>query len=268
MAKGVYACVNGVSRNVKQIPLCVNGVSRNTKEGYACVDGVSRQFFSSGYTLSDLAVGDSVFMDFSGLGSYNNNEFMIVHKGLPSTAYDSSCDGIWVMAKYMEQLPTRWSTTSSSVSYGGSSIHQYLNNEVLSKFDSTMQNIIKEVTIPSRLCTVSTKLFLLSYDEVVGKQPYDDNLIEGAILDYFNGASAEDRKCLPSSSDTGKYGKYWWLRTQYPLGTSDAYCIDSAGNYTWAKKTGGTTLSNNIQPRFAMILPHDTRLDENFNIIA
>lgn len=56
MAKGVYACIDGVSRNVKQIPLCIDGVSRNTKEGYGCIDGVSRQFFGVS-TISDLEVG-------------------------------------------------------------------------------------------------------------------------------------------------------------------------------------------------------------------
>ncbi len=261
MAKGVYTCIDSVSRNVKKIPVCIDGVSRNTKEGWACVDGVSRQFFS-GSTISDLAVGDSVFMNFSGLGNYTNNEFMIIHKGLPSTAYDSSCDGIWIIAKYMDQLSCKWTTTFGSDSYYNSTVHQYLNNDVLSKFDSTMQNIIKSVLIPTRSGAVSTKLFLLSYDEVMGEPPYSSQTSEGAILDYFNGASAEDRKCWQKKQSSA--GNYWWLRTQYPLNSSGAYCIDSAGNSTWGMKTSAT----NTHPRFAMVLPHDTRLDENFNIIA
>lgn len=47
MAKGVYTCIDNVSRNVKKIPVCIDGVSRNTKSGYACIDGVSREFFGS-----------------------------------------------------------------------------------------------------------------------------------------------------------------------------------------------------------------------------
>ena len=265
MAKGVYGCIYGVSRNVKQIPLCIDGVSRSTKEGWGCIDGVSRQFFG-GSALSDLEVGQSVFMDVNGLDYYNNNEFMIIHKGRPSTAYDNSCDGIWVMTKYVEQNRCLWSTTSSyGLQYANSAIHQYLNSDVLSKFNSNIQGIIKEVKIPSFGTNLSTKLFLLSYDEVMGAPPYSSQTSEGLILDYFNGASAEDRKCRRSASNSS--ANHWWLRTQYPLNTSGAYYINSAGNSAWENKKG-ENMGNNIDCRFAMILPYDTRIDGNFNIIA
>ena len=272
MGKGAYACVDLISRKAKKIPVCVDGVSRQSKVGYACVDDVSRQFFSGSSSISSLEVGQSVFIDVDGLDRYNNNEFMIIHKGLPSSAYDSSCDGIWVLAKYMEQHHYLWSTGATyNLNYSNSAIHKYLNSNVLSKFDTNIQSIIKEVKIPSAGSNLSTKLFLLSYDEVMGKPPYYSQTSEGVILDYFNGASAEDRKCRRSASNSS--ANSWWLRTQYPLNTSGAYYITNAGNSNWTSKGGSDpseipAIALNNECRFAMILSHDTLIDENFNVIA
>lgn len=260
MAKSVYACIDNVSRNIKQIPVCVDGVSRNTKEGWTYIDGVSRQFFG-GSTISDLEVGQSVFMNVNGL--IRGNEYMIIHKGLPSSAYDSSCDGIWVLRKYTYEN-YYWSQNNTGAAYKDSTIHQYLNSTVLSKFSTDIQNIIKQVQIPSityNSNTVSAKLFLLSYTEVFGGNVPGLNQPEGAILDYFNGATAEDRRGW--TSETKQSANAWWLRNQYNLNSSGAFLVNSSGTAYWAMKN-----SVNGHYRFAMILPHDTRIDENFNIIA
>lgn len=236
MAKGVFACIDGVSRNVKQIPLCIDGVSRNTKEGWACVDGVSRQFFGGG-----IEVGQSVFLKLNGF----RKEFIIVHKGLPSSAYDASCDGIWIVNK--EGYGTQRWDSGGYMSYKNSTIHNFLNNDRFFLLESSVQNIVKQVKIPIASGQLSTKLFLLSYTEVFGNTNSDVNT-EGAMLDYFKEVSA------PLSGT-------WWLRTEHSQ-MNCAWQVDGSGNSNYSVKSNQTSL------RFAMILPHDTQFDSNFNIIA
>lgn len=252
MAKGVYGCIDSVSRNVPQIPLCVDLVSRNTKAGYACVDGVSRKFFGG----ASLEVGDTVYID----SALFNEEFMVIHKGLPSSAYDSSCDGIWVMYKFPYENYAWTKGYSSDVYSDASTIHEYLNNTVLNKFSTNIRNLIKQVTIPCYKGDVSAKLFLLSYMEVLGTTDPYYNISEGAVLDYFNGATASDRRGW--TNETKVSANAWWLRT--PCGvSSSAFRIQNDGEVGTLSKT-----SNGAHYRFAMILPHDVQVDSNFNIIA
>jgi hypothetical protein len=44
-------------------------------------------------TLGNKAVGSIVKLKINGA----SKNFIVIHKGRPSTAYDSSCDGIWLM---------------------------------------------------------------------------------------------------------------------------------------------------------------------------
>lgn len=259
MAKGVYGCIDGVSRKVTKIPLCVDGVSRNTKVGYACVDGVSRKFFG-GSTVSDFDVGQSVYMNVKGVST----EFMIVHKGLPSSAYDSSCDGVWLLMKDIYEK-REFGTTHD---YANSTIHSYLNNTLLTKFDSGIQGIIKQVKIPYRpgkgesttISTgangLSTKMFLLSYTEV-GCSGDTKAVNEGYKLDYFSNASNATRIAYYQGAATS-----WWTRSPH---TSGQYFVSYILN-TGAPMNYACDSSWGVRP--AIILPHDIQVDSNFNIIA
>ena len=103
MAKGVYTCIDNVSRNVKKIPVCIDGVSRNTKEGYTCIDGVSRQFFGkTGTPISNYLVGDSVYLNVNNI----LKEFIIVQQGRPGYSWGGTSlrtgiglDGTWLLMK-------------------------------------------------------------------------------------------------------------------------------------------------------------------------
>lgn len=188
---------------------------------------------------------------------------MIIHKGLPSSIYDSSCDGIWVIYKYPYEN-YHWSSYTSR-NYVNSEINQYLNSSILGKFSSEIQNLIKQVTIPCKQGgNASAKLFLLSYTEVMGStNTYAYQ--EGVILDYFNGATAEDRRGWTDADKDS--ANAWWLRTQHSASTT------ASGTYSWSINNAGNTgviykTDNSGCMRFAMILPHDTRIDENFNVIA
>lgn len=77
--------------------------------------------------LSSKAVGSTIKLKVDG----TPREFIIVHQGKPSSLYDASCDGTWLLLKDM--LETRQWHSSNSNSYKASTIHSYLNNEWLNK---------------------------------------------------------------------------------------------------------------------------------------
>lgn len=83
--------------------------------------------------LNSKAVGSTVKLKVDGV----LRDFIIVHKGRPSTLYDSSCDGVWLLLKDM--LETRQWHSSNVNDYKNSAIHAYLNNTWINKLDANIQ---------------------------------------------------------------------------------------------------------------------------------
>ena len=269
MAKGVYACVDGVSRNVKQIPLCVDSVSRQTKAGYACVDGVSRQFFPSGTAAGDLDVGSSVYMNVDG----ERKEFLVVHQGLPSSLYDSTCNGTWLLMKDIYTKRAWYSSVNSPTNnYSNSDIHTYLKGTFLGLFDSDIQSAINQIKLPYLSGTgsggtiisgsygLSTKIFLLSGYEV-GWTATDEYSFpeDGACLDYFSGTATTDSKRIGYYNGTAST---WWLRSAKIGSTQAVWFVQTTGG----QQSSSCYSSFGIRP--ALILPSDISVDSDFNIIA
>lgn len=280
MAKKMYVGVSGVARNVKQPYVGVNAVARKVKNGYVGVNGVARQFFSGSSTLADLSVGSSVYTTVGG----KRTEFLIVHKGLPSTAYDSSCNGIWLLMKDIYQTDTVYNNSDSWYEdYTQCDIQDTLNT-ILGNFSSAVQNSIKQVKIPylrypnaesvgtCTLCSgsdgFSTKLFLLSFMEVGERNFYNNYPDEGATLSYFqvSNDTLKSRRIAYYNSRASR----WWLRspaTNWADGEDIGYAEfaryvleDGDSTYGWKWETRG------VRP--ALIIPSTTVLDDSFNIIA
>ena len=92
--------------------------------------------------LSAKAVGSTVKLKVGGTA----RNFIVVHKGKPSAAYDASCDGVWLL---MEDIYENRQWHSSNVNdYAASTIHAYLNNQFLALFDANIQAQIKQVSLP------------------------------------------------------------------------------------------------------------------------
>ena len=122
--------------------------------------------------LGQKAVGSVVKLKFNGA----MREFLVVHQGRPSTLYDASCDGTWLLMKDCLEAK-RWHSSDVN-DYANSEVNGYLNSTVLSKFDADIQAQIKQVKIPYRPGSgtsgtvnsgangLSVKIFLLSDREV------------------------------------------------------------------------------------------------------
>lgn len=189
--------------------------------------------------LSTKAVGSIVKIKVNGAAK----DFIIVHQGLPSSAYDASCNGVWVV---MKDIYTT-STFGNNNSYKDSSIHSYLNSTFYNLIDSQIRAVIKQVKIPytnsgvqSGANGLSTKVFLLSGTEV-GFSGVSYMNTEGAKLSYFDSASKR-------VAYNGSSAAFWWLRSPYTGDSSNVWGVDADGsryNYWYGNSYG-------VRPAFVL----------------
>lgn len=204
--------------------------------------------------LGTKAVGSIVKIKVNG----TSKDFIVVHQGKPSSVYDDSCAGTWLLMQDIYES-RQWDSSNTN-DYANSTIHSYLNGVFLGLFESNIRNAIKQVKIPyrkghgtSKTVTsgsngLSAKIFLLSTTETSFSYSYMPRG-EGAELAYFKGCADSDsdskRVAYLNGSATG-----WWLRSPGCNITSNrALAVGSAGT------SGDTNCSNSRGIRPALILP-------------
>lgn len=230
--------------------------------GFATVAGGSRATApSAGILASDIAVGSMVKLMESGSAV----EYRVVHQGLPSSLYDASCNGCWLLREYCSTGVT-WNSPSNN-SYKNSNIDYYAQNSHLALFDSDTQAIIKDVKIPYFNGTGSAgsvasgadglprKVFSLGcYELGFGS---DDSYapVDGAQLSYFD---SQDKRVAMYSSTTHTA---WWTRSPYTRADSKAWLISESGN------RNGYNTTNYYAFRPALILPSNALFDTDTMIL-
>ena len=194
--------------------------------------------------LGDMAVGSTVKIKVNG----TVKDFIIVHQGKPSSIYDDSCDGTWVLLKGVYTTSTFGSRNNS---YKDSNIHSYLNRTFYDLIDSDIRAVIKQVKIPywygtgrdGSLATgsngLSTKVFLLSCYEIGARNGYGIPN-DGAELDYFKSG---DRVAYGSGGATT-----WWQRSPQTGNTYNVWFVNSAGS----SNVNNYGDSNGVRPAFVL----------------
>lgn len=201
--------------------------------------------------LGDMAVGSAVKIKVNG----TVKDFIIAHQGKPSSIYDDSCAGTWLL---MKDIYTT-STFGNNNSYKDSSIHTYLNGTFYNLIDSNIRAAIKQVKIPYQNGTgsggslatgsngLSTKVFLLSGYEV-GWTTSDNGYFpkDGVRLAYFGNSSGGNSKRVAYN---GSSAAIWWLRSPNIDYTRDVWYVNTDGSYyaSWYSDSYG------VRPAF--ILP-------------
>ena len=205
--------------------------------------------------LSTKAVGSTVKLKVNGTAK----EFIVVHQGKPSSLYDDSCNGTWLLMKDIYENRV-WQSGNIN-KYESSDIHTYLNNTFLNLFESNIRDAIKQVKIPYRknggsggtdqsgANGLSAKIFLLSgYEVGWTTSDYSYFPVDGAKLSYFEsgtGTSANNKRIANLNGSAA----FWWLRSPDTYGTSHVWYVYSSGGYG----SRGASDSNGIRP--ALILP-------------
>ena len=243
----------------------VNGMVYHLKKGRGLLNGMGYDIpFDSGTPISDLAVGSTVKIAVNG----TLRDFLIVHQGLPSSMYDDSCNGTWLLMKDIYEN-RQWHSSDVN-KLESSTIHSYLNSTFLNLFDSNIKDAIKQVKIPYRKNGGSygtnqsganglpAKIFLLSGYEV-GWTSSDNRYFpqDGAKLSYFEsgtGTSANNKRIAKLNGSA--FG--WWLRSPYL--TEYVWYVNSYGGYDgdYASRSHG------IRP--ALILSSDTLVSDDGTI--
>ena len=203
--------------------------------------------------LGAKAVGSIVKIKVNGAAK----DFIIVHQGLPSSAYDASCNGVWVV---MKDIYTTY-TFGNNNSYKDSSIHTYLNGTFYNLIDSDIRAAIKQVKIPylngtgggdGSLATgangLSTKVFLLSGYEVGWTTSDDRNFPKDGIrLAYFgSGSGGNSKRVAYNGSSTAT----WWLRSPHTNNYGSVWAVNTEGSYD-----AGRWNYHSCDVRPALILP-------------
>ena len=205
-------------------------------------------------TIGTLAVGKTITMNVGGAAK----EFTVVHQGKPSSLYDDSCNGTWLLMKdCYEKRQWNFSNVNKLES---SDIHTYLNNTFLNMFDSNIKDSIKQVKIPYRKNGGSggtdesgsnglpVKIFLLSGYEVGGTTSDVGLPVDGAKLSYFESgtSTSADSKRIANLNDSATD---WWLRSPDTTNTGSVWCVRASGSFN----TVSASVSYGIRP--ALILP-------------
>lgn len=187
-------------------------------------------------TLSSKAIGSTIKLKVNG----SAKDFIVVHQGKPSSVYDDSCNGTWLLMKDIYES-RQWHSSNTN-DYANSTIHSYLNSTFLAMFDSNIQKAIKQVKLPYRKGSgtsttvtsgsngLSAKIFLLSATETSFSFSSYMPSGEGAELAYFKGcadnSSDSKRVAYLNGSATG-----WWLRSPFCNYFDGALDVVSSGDW-------------------------------------
>ena len=215
--------------------------------------------------LGTKAVGSIVKIKVNG----TSKDFIVVHQGKPSSVYDDSCAGTWLLMQDIYES-RQWHSSNTN-DYANSTIHSYLNSTFLNLLESNIKNAIKQVKIPyrkghgtSKTVTsgsngLSAKIFLLSATEMSFSFSYMPSG-EGAELAYFKG-------CADSGSDSKRIAYLngsainWWLRSPgCNVGSGRALVVGSKGT------CGDTSCSYSGGIRPALILPSSLLVSDDGSI--
>nr|DAP45598.1 MAG TPA: tail protein [Bacteriophage sp.] len=217
--------------------------------------------------LGSKAVGSIVKLKVNGTAT----EFIVVHQGKPSSIYDESCNGTWLLMKDIYENRV-WQSGNIN-KYESSDIHAYLNSTFLNLFENNIRDVIKQVKIPYRknggyggtnqrgANGLSCKVFLLSGYEVGFTTSNSSSFpVDGAKLSYFESGTdtSADNKRI-AYLDGSAVG--WWHRSPSTDSSNNVKVTDSGGF------NAGREASSSYGIRPALVLSSAALVDDSGNVV-
>ena len=216
--------------------------------------------------LSSKAVGSIVKIKVNG----TLRDFIVVQQGKPSSIYDESCNGTWLLMKDLYES-RQWHSSNVN-DYANSTIHKWLNNEFLNLIDANIRAQIRQAKIPYRPGSgtsmsvnsgangLSAKIFLLSNIEVGGQTDWSYMPHDGARLAYFEygtGTSANNKRLAYLNGSAA----YWWLRSPNTDNSNLAWRVNSSGGSSYT-----INCSDSLGIRPALILPSSLLVSDDGSV--
>lgn len=146
----------------------------------------------------DMPIGTKVMIKCNNVPK----ECTVIHHGIPSSMYDASCNGTWIIMNWNEDAVYNFAVSHNN-DYANSQIHSVMNSQIYPTIEPRVRDAIKQVRIPYRpgsgtnLSTINTvsnglltKLFAPSAKEVGAE--YESNRCESGVFDQFT--SHEDHR--------------------------------------------------------------------------
>ena len=218
-------------------------------------------------TLGQQAVGTTVKIQLGGV----LKDFIIVHQGYPSSLYDSSCNGTWVLQK---EIPRKYKWYNDNNdhwnTYPGSYMDTYANNEYFNSIEADIRNRIKQVKIPYTLYGYAdpstganghpVKVFPLSAWEIGATGDFRSP-VDGSRLAYFDATNEASSKRVATYDGSAIV---WSTRSPCTNDHDDIVEVKADGSlYAYGSKT-----NPQLGYRFAFILPSDLYVDDSGHVIT
>lgn len=242
--------IDGIPAVIETYPIATG----NTITAGDVVDVVDGKVVGGKKPASAFAVGDIVRINENG----SPVNYIIVNQGKPSGIYDDSCDGTWLLRQDLIEERV-WDSLNAN-KLENSTIQSWLNNDMLKKYDSNIQNAIKQAKIPYRKYGgsggsdqtgangLSCKVFMPSGYEVgwtTGSNSFFP--VDGAKLSYFEsgtGSSANNKRIAKLNSSAN----HWYTRSPTTASASDVWRVGASGAYG----TVNANSSSGIRPAFIL----------------
>ena len=208
--------------------------------------------------LGQMAVGSIVKLNENG----SPTNYIVVNQGIPgnSPLYDASCNGTWLLRQNTFSS-SPFVDGSSGNNYSQSTLSEYLNEQLIPCFTTSIQNSIKTVKIPycagnysstvySGNSGFQTKVFALSAYELgcttsINPPPPND----GVKLDYFQSGDGQSARNLRIAYRSSGAAVGYWTRSPLTNSFNNAWYIQESG-------TIGAYISGTyIDMRPALIFP-------------
>lgn len=251
--------IDGTGYETKSGRTRIDGTGYSIKKGRTLIDGTGYDI-GFGTPIEEFEIGTSVYLNIDGV----RTELLIVNHGNPDSSVYTGGDGMWVLAKDIYCLIDGGDLETD---YNDSTVNTYAQGDFFDLLDSNVQNALMPITWNWKKSDDGTNW---NYVQVTAKVfvPRDDDLSRTEAgetepcLAYFENATATTRQAMYN----GSYTAYW--TSDYDSFVSSPYTrpvyVTAAGAFANQKSAWAYT-SYGFRPM--MVLPYDTLIDSNFNIM-
>lgn len=249
--------IDGTGYEIKSGRVLIAGTGYGVKKGRTLIGGTGYDI-KFGQPISNLPVGSIINLEYDGTPT----PYIVANLGKPGSQYDDSCNGAWMVRKYLHSKRA-WNAEVNDSSYvwdyAECSVSSYLNNTYYAKFAEKVKENVSLATIPfypgSNVSTIGSSnlnayCFLLGVAETgAEKTVYFGTTSSLYTLSYFS------KTANRIAYDANNIARPWSTRDRKGgVGPDAYYCsIDTSGKATW-----NIYYSNSVYIRPTLILNFNT----------